>query len=152
MNFAVKFSEEIDMAELKGSRTEQCLKEAFAIESQVQLRYMYFANKADLEGKSDVAALFRSSAQGETGHAHGHLEFLEQSGDPATGLPMGNTRQNLAAAVASETNESTHVYPAMARTAREEGFDDIADWFETLAKAEKSHTLRYQKALNDLVD
>lgn len=140
------------MAELKGSRTEQCLKEAFAIESQVQLRYMYFANKADLEGKSDVAALFRSSAQGETGHAHGHLEFLEQSGDPATGLPMGNTRQNLAAAVASETNESTHVYPAMARTAREEGFDDIADWFETLAKAERSHTLRYQKALNDLVD
>jgi len=97
------------MAELKGSRTEQCLKEAFAIESQVQLRYMYFANKADLEGKSDVAALFRSSAQGETGHAHGHLEFLEQSGDPATGLPMGNTRQNLAAAVASETHESTHV-------------------------------------------
>ena len=94
MNFAVKSSEEIDMAELKGSRTEQCLKEAFAIESQVQLRYMYFANKADLEGKSDVAALFRSSAQGETGHAHGHLEFLEQSGDPATGLPMGNTRQN----------------------------------------------------------
>ena len=140
------------MAELKGSRTEQCLKEAFAIESQVQLRYMYFANKADLEGKSDVAALFRSSAQGETGHAHGHLEFLEQSGDPATGLPMGNTRQNLAAAVASETHESTHVYPAMAQTAREEGFDDIADWFETLAKAEKSHTLRYQKALNDLVD
>ena len=140
------------MAELKGSRTEQCLKEAFAIESQVQLRYMYFANKADLEGKSDVAALFRSSAQGETGHAHGHLEFLEQSGDPATGLPMGNTRQNLAAAVASETNESTHVYPAMARTAREEGFDDIADWFETLAKAERSHTLRYEKALNDLVD
>jgi rubrerythrin len=140
------------MAELKGSRTEQCLKEAFAIESQVQLRYMYFANKADLEGKSDVAALFRSSAQGETGHAHGHLEFLEQSGDPATGLPMGNTRQNLAAAVASETHESTHVYPAMAQTAREEGFDDIADWFETLAKAERSHTLRYQKALNDLVD
>lgn len=140
------------MAELKGSRTEQCLKEAFAIESQVQLRYMYFANKADLEGKSDVAALFRSSAQGETGHAHGHLEFLEQSGDPATGLPMGNTRQNLAAAVASEKHESTHVYPAMAKTAREEGFDDIADWFETLAKAERSHTLRYQKALNDLVD
>jgi rubrerythrin len=140
------------MAQLKGSRTEQCLKDAFAIESQVQLRYTYFANKADLEGKSDVAALFRSSAQGETGHAHGHLEFLEQAGDPATGLPMGNTRQNLEAAVASETHESTHVYPAMAQTAREEGFDDIADWFETLAKAERSHTIRYEKALNDLVD
>jgi rubrerythrin len=140
------------MSQLKGSRTEQCLKDAFAIESQVQLRYTYFANKADLEGKSDVAALFRSSAQGETGHAHGHLEFLEQAGDPATGLPMGNTRQNLASAVASETHESTHVYPEMAKTAREEGFDDIADWFETLAKAERSHTIRYEKALNDLVD
>ena len=140
------------MAVLKGSRTEQCLKEAFALESQVQLRYLYFANKADLEGKSDVAALFRSSAQGETGHAHGHLEFLEQSGDPATGLPMGTTRQNLEAAVASETHESTHVYPVMAKTAREEGFDDIADWFETLAKAERSHTIRYEKALNELKD
>ena len=140
------------MAQLKGSRTEQCLKDAFAIESQVQLRYTYFANKADLEGKSDVAALFRSSAQGETGHAHGHLEFLEQAGDPATGLPIGTTRQNLEAAVASEAHESTHVYPEMAKTAREEGFDDIADWFETLAKAESSHTIRYEKALNDLVD
>ncbi|MFY8015842.1 MAG: rubrerythrin family protein [Limnohabitans sp.] len=135
------------MAQLKGSRTEQCLKDAFAIESQVQLRYTYFANKADLEGKSDVAALFRSSAQGETGHAHGHLEFLEQAGDPATGLPIGTTRQNLEAAVASEAHESNHVYPA-----REEGFDDIADWFETLAKAERSHTIRYEKALKELVD
>jgi len=99
------------MAALKGSRTEQCLKDAFAMESQVQLRYLYFANKADLEGKADVAALFRSSAQGETGHAHGHLEFLEQVGDPATGLPMGNTRENLAAALASETNESVHMSP-----------------------------------------
>jgi rubrerythrin len=140
------------MAALKGSRTEQCLKDAFAMESQVQLRYSYFANKADLEGQADVAALFRSSAQGETGHAHGHLEFLEQVGDPATGLPMGNTRENLAAALASETNESVHMYPAMALTARQEGFDDIADWFETLAKAERSHTIRYEKALKELLD
>lgn len=140
------------MAALKGSRTEQCLKDAFAMESQVQLRYSYFANKADLEGQADVAALFRSSAQGETGHAHGHLEFLEKVGDPATGLPMGNTRENLAAALASETNESVHMYPAMALTARQEGFDDIADWFETLAKAERSHTIRYEKALKELLD
>jgi rubrerythrin len=146
------YPKEINMAALKGSRTEQCLKDAFAMESQVQLRYLYFANKADLEGKADVAALFRSSAQGETGHAHGHLEFLEQVGDPATGLPMGNTRENLAAALASETNESVHMYPAMALTAREEGFDEIADWFETLAKAERSHTIRYEKALKELLD
>ena len=73
------------MAALKGSRTEQCLKDAFAGESQANRRYLYFANKADVEGQNDVAALFRSTAEGETGHAHGHLEFLEQSGDPATG-------------------------------------------------------------------
>ena len=104
------------------------------------------------EGQNDVAALFRSTAEGETGHAHGHLEFLEQSGDPATGLPIGPTRQNLESAVAGETHEYTDMYPGMAKTARNEGFDEIADWFETLAKAERSHANRYAKALAELVD
>ncbi|NLD53399.1 MAG: rubrerythrin [Burkholderiaceae bacterium] len=140
------------MANLKGSRTEQNLKDAFAGESQANRRYLYFANKADVEGQNDVAALFRSTAEGETGHAHGHLEFLEAVGDPATGLPIGNSRQNLAAAVAGETHEYTDMYPGMAKTAREEGFDEIADWFETLAKAERSHANRYQKALDAFVD
>jgi rubrerythrin len=137
---------------LKGSKTEDNLKAAFAGESQANRRYLYFANKADVEGQNDIAALFRSTAEGETGHAHGHLEFLEQVGDPATGLPIGNSRQNLAAAVAGETHEYTDMYPGMAKTAREEGFDEIADWFETLAKAERSHANRYQKALDSLVD
>jgi rubrerythrin len=138
---------------LKGSKTEQNLKDAFAGESQANRRYLYFANKADVEGQNDVAALFRSTAEGETGHAHGHLEFLEHgSGDPATGLPIGSSRQNLAAAVAGETHEYTDMYPGMAKTARDEGFDEIADWFETLAKAERSHANRYQKALDALVD
>jgi len=137
---------------LKGSKTEQNLKDAFAGESQANRRYLYFANKADVEGQPDVAALFRSTAEGETGHAHGHLEFLEASGDPATGLPIGPTRDNLKAAVAGETHEYTDMYPGMARQAREEGFDEIADWFETLAKAERSHANRYQKALDALVD
>ena len=133
---------------LKGSKTEQNLKDAFAGESQANRRYLYFANKADVEGQNDVAMLFRSTAEGETGHAHGHLEFLENgSGDPATGLPIGTSRQNLAAAVAGETHEYTDMYPGMAKTARSEGFDEIADWFETLAKAERSHANRYQKAL-----
>ena len=140
------------MANLKGSKTEQCLKEAFAGESQANRRYLYFANKADVEGQNDVAALFRSTAEGETGHAHGHLEFLEAAGAPATGLPIGATRQNLEAAVAGETHEYTDMYPGMAKTAREEGFDEIADWFETLAKAERSHANRYAKALAELVD
>jgi rubrerythrin len=117
---------------LKGTKTEQNLKDAFAGESQANRRYLYFANKADVEGQNDVAALFRSTAEGETGHAHGHLEFLENgSGDPATGLPIGSSRQNLAAAVAGETHEYTDMYPGMAKTARDEGFDEIADWFET---------------------
>ena len=137
---------------LKGSKTEQNLKDAFSGESQANRRYLHFANKADIEGQNDVAALFRSTAEGETGHAHGHLEFLEVVGDPATGLPIGSSRQNLTAAVAGETHEYTDMYPGMAKTARDEGHDEIADWFETLAKAERSHANRYQKALDALVD
>jgi rubrerythrin len=140
------------MAALKGSKTEENLKAAFAGESQANRRYLYFANKADVEGQNDVAALFRSTAEGETGHAHGHLEWLEQVGDPATGLPIGSTRDKLKAAVAGETHEYTDMYPGMAKTARTEGFDEIADWFETLAKAERSHANRYTKALNELAD
>jgi rubrerythrin len=140
------------MAALKGSKTEENLKAAFAGESQANRRYLYFANKADVEGQNDVAALFRSTAEGETGHAHGHLEWLEQVGDPATGLPIGSTRNNLKAAVAGETHEYTDMYPGMAKAARQEGFDEIADWFETLAKAERSHANRYTKALNELAD
>jgi rubrerythrin len=134
------------MAALKGSRTEENLKAAFAGESQANRRYLYFANKADVEGQNDVAALFRSTAEGETGHAHGHLEWLEQCGDPATGMPIGPTRDNLKSAVAGD------MYPGMAKTAREEGHDEVADWFETLAKAERSHANRYTRALNELVD
>ncbi|NMF90871.1 rubrerythrin family protein [Aromatoleum petrolei] len=138
--------------ELKGSRTETNLKAAFAGESQANRRYLYFAAKADVEGQNDVAAVFRSTAEGETGHAHGHLEYLEASGDPATGLPIGATRANLAAAIAGETHEYTDMYPGMSKAAREEGFDEIADWFETLAKAERSHANRFQKALDALQD
>src|SRR5512147_1394734 len=135
---------------LKSSKTEGNLKAAFAGESQANRRYLYFAQKADVEGYNDVAAVFRSTAEGETGHAHGHLEYLEAVGDPATGLPIGATSANLKASIAGETHEYTDMYPGMAKTARDEGFDEIADWFETLAKAERSHANRYQRALNEL--
>ena len=140
------------MPKLDGTKTHENLKEAFAGESQANRRYLYFAQKADVEGFNDVAVVFRSTAEGETGHAHGHLEFLEAVGDPATGLPIGETSNNLKAAIAGETHEYTDMYPGMAKMAREEGFDEVADWFETLAKAERSHANRYQKALNELVD
>ena len=135
---------------LRGSKTDQILKDAFAGESQANRRYLYFAQKADVEGYNDVSAVFRSTAEGETGHAHGHLEYLEAVGDPATGKPIGKTRDNLGAAIAGETHEYTDMYPGMARSARDEGFDEIAEWFETLAKAEKSHAGRFQKALDTL--
>ena len=135
---------------LKGSKTEGNLKDAFAGESQANRRYLYFAKKADVEGYNDVASVFRSTAEGETGHAHGHLEFLEEVGDPATGKPIGETKDNLVSAVAGETHEYTDMYPGMAKTAREEGFEEVADWFETLAKAERSHANRYQKALDSI--
>ncbi|MGV2287823.1 rubrerythrin family protein [Trinickia sp. YCB016] len=140
------------MTQLKGTKTEQNLKDAFAGESMANRRYLYFAAKADVEGQNDVSALFRSTAEGETGHAHGHLEYLEAVGDPATGLPFGSSRLNLQSAVAGETHEYTDMYPGMARVARDEGFDEIANWFETLAKAERSHANRYTKALEALVD
>ncbi|MEY3669816.1 MAG: rubrerythrin family protein [Burkholderiaceae bacterium] len=138
------------MPQLKGSKTHQHLKDAFAGESQANRRYLYFANKADVEGYPEVAALFRSTAEGETGHAHGHLDYLAQVGDPATDLPIGDSSANLKSAVAGETHEYTDMYPGMAKDARSEGFDEIADWFETLAKAERSHANKFQKALDTL--
>ena len=138
--------------DLKNSNTEKNLKDAFAGESQANRRYLYFAQKADVEGYNDVAAVFRSTAEGETGHAHGHLEYLEVVGVPATGLPIGPTAANLKAAIAGETHEYTDMYPGMAKAARDENFEEIADWFQTLAKAERSHANRFQKALDTLDD
>ena len=138
------------MSNLKGSKTEQNLKDAFAGESMANRRYLYFAAKADVEGYNGGSQWFRSTAEGETGHAHGHLEYLEAVGDPATGLPFGGTQLNLKSAIAGETHEYTDMYPGMSKAAREEGFDEIADWFETLAKAERSHANRFAKALGDM--
>ncbi|MEE9195080.1 MAG: rubrerythrin family protein [Alphaproteobacteria bacterium] len=138
------------MPSLVGTKTEKNLKEAFAKSSKANLRYLDFARKADLEGYNDISAVFRSTAEGETGHAHGHLQYLEETGDPATGEPIGDTSLNLKAAIAGETHEYTDMYPGMARAARDEGFKEIADWFETLAKAEKSHAGRFQKALDSI--
>jgi rubrerythrin len=138
------------MANLKGSKTHQNLKDAFAGESQANRRYLYFAKVADVEGYPEVASNFRETAEGETGHAHGHLDFIKVVGDPATGLPLGDTSTNLKASIAGETHEYTDMYPGMAKTARDEGFKEIADWFETLAKAEKSHAGRFDKMLKTI--
>ena len=98
---------------LKESKTASNLRAAFQGESEANRRYLYFAQKADIEGANEVAQVFRSTAEGETGHAHGHLEYLEEVGDPATGEPIGSTEQNLASAVKGEIHEYTDMYPGM---------------------------------------
>jgi rubrerythrin len=105
---------------------------------------------ADVEGYPEVAGNFRETAEGETGHAHGHLDYLKAVGDPATDLPFGATEANLRSAIAGETHEYTDMSPGMAKTAREEGFPEVADWFETPAKAEKSHAGCFDKMLKSI--
>ena len=135
---------------LNNTKTHANLKEAFAGESQANRRYLYFARRADIEGYPDVGGLFRDTSEAETGHAFGHLDFLKEVGDPATGEPIGATDQNLKAAIVGETYEFTEMYPSFAKAAREEGFEEIAEWFETLARAEKSHAGRFAKGLDSL--
>jgi len=138
------------MAKLSGSKTHQNLKDAFAGESQANRRYLYFARRADIEGYPDIGGLFRDTSEAETGHAFGHLDFLKEVGDPATGAPIGDTDKNLKSAIDGETYEYSQMYPGFAKTAREEGLAEIAEWFETLARAEKSHAGRFQKGLDTL--
>ena len=138
------------MPDIRGSKTHANLKEAFASESQANRRYLYFAQKADVEGHPEVAALFRSIAEGETGHAFGHFDFLAEAGDPVTDEPVGATEDNLRSAIAGETYEFTEMYPGFARTARDEGFDEVAEWLETLARAEKSHAGRFAQGLESI--
>ena len=135
---------------LKGSKSHDNLKDAFAGESQANRRYLYFARVADIEGFPDIAGLFKDTADAETGHAFGHLDFLKEVGDPVTGVPIGKTEKNLQSAVEGETYEYTQMYPGMAKTAREEGYSELAEWFETLAKAEKSHAGRFTKGMNQI--
>ena len=135
---------------LKGSKIHDNLKYAFSGESQANRRYLYFARRADIEGYPDIGGLFRDTSEAETGHAFGHLDFIREVGDPATGEPIGDTEKNLKAAVAGETYEYTEMYPGFAKTARDEGFDEVAEWFETLARAERSHAGRFSQGLNSL--
>ena len=123
------------------TKTMENLQEAFAGESQANRKYLAFAAQAEKEGLIGVAKLFKAAAAAETVHAHTHLRNMKG---------IGTTAENLKAAIAGETHEYTDMYPGMAKSARDEKFDEIADWFETLAKAEKSHAGRFQKALDTM--
>jgi rubrerythrin len=135
------------MAELSGTKTHENLKAAFTRESETNRRYLWFAQQADIEGRPEIAALFRAVAEGETSHAFGHLEYLADVGDPTSGEPIGATDENLRVAIAGEIDDATQMYPAYAMTARAEGFDDIADWFESVARDEENHAARFAAGL-----
>jgi len=126
------------MAELKGSKTEQNLRAAFAGESQARNRYTYFASAARKEGYEQIAAIFLETADQEKEHAKLHLKSLGE---------IGGTAANLKEAAGGENFEWVSMYPSMAKTAKEEGFREIAHLFEGLAKVEKEHELRYRKLL-----
>ncbi|WP_033070232.1 rubrerythrin family protein [Thalassospira australica] len=132
---------------LKGTRTEQNLRAAFAAEAQTNRRYLYFAQQADIEGENEAAELFRTAAEAETGHAFGHLEFLETADNPLADKAMRTTRRNLESAYEQEKAEAENSYPEMARIAREEGLEDVAAWFESLARVEAAHADRIERLL-----
>jgi rubrerythrin len=135
------------MTHLKGTKSYENLKLAFSGEAQANRRYLYFARHADIEGHPNIGGLFRDTAEAETGYAFGHLDFLKEVGDPVTDRPMGQTEANLASAIAGETFDYSQMYPGMAKTAREEGFIELAEWFDTLAKAARSQAGRFAKGL-----
>ena len=126
---------------LKGSKTEENLKPAFALKATTE--DIFTSLKKLTQRVIMMLHQYQINSKGETGLTS-RLEYLEEVGDPATGKPIGETKANLASAVAGETHEYTDMYPGMAKTARDEGFDEIADWFETLAKAEKSHAGKFK--------
>ena len=138
------------MPDLTGSRTLDNLKRAFSLESQSIWRYRYFATIADFEGHADVARFFTEVAESDAVNAHGHLDFIKTVGDPLTDTPIGETGGNLRAAVLADLSHAQDVYPAMAAAARAEGFADIADWFEVLAKAKHRHAALFQKVADSL--
>ena len=125
--------------ELKGSKTEQCLMEAFAGESQARNKYTYYASRAKKDGYVQIAALFQETADNEKEHAKIWFKLLNGG--------IGNTAQNLADAANGENFEWTNMYPEFAKIARSEGFDDIAKLFEQVAEIEKEHEDRYRKLL-----
>jgi len=131
------------MADLKGTKTEKNLQDAFAGESQARNKYTYFAKVAKKEGYEQISAMFLETADNEMEHAKLHFKKL--------GL-IGNTIDNLKAAAAGENYEWTDMYPNMAKDAREEGFNEIATMFEGIAAIEKHHEDRYKKLLANIED
>ncbi len=137
------------MSNLKGTKTETNILTAFAGESQARNRYTYFASKAKKEGYVQISAIFEETANQEKEHAKRLFKLLEGGEVEVTGAfpagTIGSTLENLKASAGGENHEWTDMYPSFAKIAREEGFNDIADIFESIAVAEKQHEKRYKE-------
>ena len=139
------------MATITSSRTAMNLAQALATETLIRRRYVACATIADAENLQKIAAIFRDIAQSRDNHAEGHLRAMGMQDALPTEGPTGDTKDNLRTAIADELHEYADLYTAMARTAHDEGLDDVAEWFEALAKASRSYTGRFQRALNMLI-
>ncbi|MEM7341518.1 MAG: rubrerythrin family protein [Actinomycetota bacterium] len=138
------------MASLEGSETGANLRAAFAADAQAVLRYRWFAEQADVDGQPELGSVLRSVADAEIGHATGHLDLLIDAGDPVTNSPIGESIDNVRAAIAAEEDEAAAMYPRFAQTARDEGFTEIAEWMESLADASQRQAARLRAALDEL--
>jgi rubrerythrin len=136
--------------ELKGTPTHENLRSAFVRKAAAGRLYLYLAKTADNEGRRDLARLFRELSDGETLHCHGLMEHLKAAGDPVTGGSMAGWEAYFQNAVDASQEEAEKLFPAFAAQARADGFEDIAEWFESLSRAEANHAsrlLQYKETL-----
>lgn len=136
--------------DIKGTKTEKNIIEAILNETQSALTFDYAAYRADVEGHNDIITKLRASASIRRGHAMGNMQLLGKN--PQTGLRNNITRLNLQSAITNATRLYHDVYLKMAETARDENLEDIANWFDTLAKAERMEAKLYEEALKTLLD
>ena len=133
--------------ELEGTHTHDNLKAAFEAESTASMLYRWSAQQADVEGQPEVAKLFMKMAEVKAGQALGYLEYLSHVGSPATGERLGDAEQNLRAARGGEIVMADALLPSFARVARDEGLEEIAEWFEDTIRANESHAAKFAESL-----
>ena len=135
---------------LDGTQTHQNLKAAYEAESTAGVMYRWAAQQADVEGYPEVAKRFSAMAEAKVGQALGYLEYLSYVGDPATGAAIGDSEDNLSAAQVGETAKANDLLPGFAQVARDEGLDEVAEWFESARMANEAHAAKFSTSLENL--
>ncbi len=131
--------------DLANTATQRALVKSFTEEATLVFRYLYFATIADFEGLEGHAALFRELAEGGLNNVHGCLDYLKTVTDPDSQIPLGDSLRNLQSVLQTEIQQFNQLYPDRTKTARHEGFTDIASWFETLEKLKRAHVQKLKK-------